>query len=87
MFCRIESDPAFVNVGSEEFVQIFVHHDIPAISNIATILLSIAEKEVVLQEMQREIDHLREEQEQELTNVTSGDEIRVLSTMIVWIWL
>ena len=76
-----------MNVGSEEFVQIFVHHEIPAISTIATIMLSIADKEVVLQEVQREIDKLREEQEQELTNATSGDEIRVLSTKLVRIWL
>ena len=73
-----------MNVGSEEFVQIFVHHEIPAISNIATIMLSIADKEVVLQEMQSK---LQKEQEQELTNVTSGDEIRVLSTKLVRIWL
>ena len=75
LFCRIESDPAFVNVGSEEFVQIFVHHKIPAISNIATILLSIAEKEVIMQEVQREMDQLRDEQEQEqeLNTATSGN--------------
>ena len=63
-----------MNVGSEEFVQIFVHHEIPAISNIATILLSIAEKEVVLQEMQREINKMQKQQVQELTNVTSGND-------------
>ena len=84
----IESDPAFVNVGSEEFFQIFVHHEMPAISNIATILLSIADKELILQDVQREIDQLREEQKQkqrqELDTATPGNEMRVLSVMI---WL
>ena len=75
----IESDPVFANVGSEEFVQVFVHHDIPAIATVSTILLSIAEKEVALQEVQREIDQLR--QEQELNIATSGDERAGLSIM------
>ena len=66
-----------MNVGSEEFVQIFVHHEILAISNIATILLSIADKEVILQEMQREIDQLQKQQEQELKPVTSGDDTTI----------
>ena len=73
----IEGDPAFANVGSEEFVQSFVHHEIPAIANIATILLRIADKEVALQEVQREIDQSREDQNQEFNTTTSGNEMRV----------
>ena len=76
-YYSIENDPVFADVGSEEFVQTFVHHEILAIANISTILLSIAEKEVVLQEVQREIDQLRGKKEQEFKTVTSGEEMRV----------
>ena len=60
--CSIESDPAFTNVGSEEFVTKFVRHDIPAVANIATILLGIRDKELILQEKTSQLDVLKNKQ-------------------------
>ena len=48
--CSIESDPAYTNVGSEEFESKFVRHKMPAVANIATILLGIRDKELELQD-------------------------------------
>jgi hypothetical protein len=60
--CSIESDPAFANVGSEEFVSKYVRHDMPAIANIATILLGIRDKELALQEKTSQLDELKNKQ-------------------------
>ena len=57
--CSIESDPAFTDVGSEEFVSKYVRHDMPAIANIATILLGIRDKELALQEKTAQLDDLK----------------------------
>ena len=60
--CSIENDPAFTNVGSEEFVSKYVRHDMPAVANIATILLGIRDKELVLQEKTSQLDELKNKQ-------------------------
>ena len=49
-------------MGSEEFVSKYVRHDMPAVANIATILLGIRDKELVLQEKTLQLDELKKKQ-------------------------
>ena len=56
---RIEADPIFGNVGSEEFVTKYVHHDTLAIANIAKLLVEVNSKEKTLQDVKERLQELR----------------------------
>ena len=60
--CSIENDPVFADVSSEEFVTKFVGHKMPAVANIANILLRIRDKELALQDRKSQLDELLKKQ-------------------------
>jgi hypothetical protein len=53
-------------VGSDEFLSTFVQHELPVVANISSVLIRIQEKEIGLEEMNKLLLSLKEEQQRQL---------------------
>jgi len=65
-YYRFESDPDFLNVGSDEFVRKFVQHDMPVVANIAAAMMNLSTLEMAVEELNVELDGVREEEKAHL---------------------
>ena len=76
---RLEADPTFSNVGSDEFVSKFVQHEVPVVANISSVMVRIREKELSIEEMNNLLLSLQEEERAHLQKIEETERHNRLS--------
>ena len=77
---RLEADPAFSNVGSDEFMSKFVNHDVPVVAKISSAMVRLREKERGLEETNKLLFSLQEEEQKHFQKIREDEEYNRLST-------
>ena len=77
---RLEADPAFLDVGSDEFMSKFVNHDVPVVAKISSAMVRLREKERGLEETNKLLFSLQEEEQKHFQKIREDEEYNRLST-------
>ena len=66
VYYRLEGDPDFLDVGSDEFRRKFMQHEMPVVATMASAMMDIRTLEMALAESKIELEGVREEEKAHL---------------------